>query len=63
MRGPLTDEDRAAFRRMEARRELDNALRAEAEQAEREKREFRDHVARNTAIGRLMNIGGTANER
>ena len=51
---PLSDEARATFRRGEARKQLDAALAAEAEQAERERREFRDYVVHNTAIGQLL---------
>jgi hypothetical protein len=57
MRGPLTDEDRSAIRRVEARRELDAALRQEAEETARVRRV----TLEGTAIGQLL--GGNHGRR
>lgn len=55
--GPPSEEQMQGIRRAEARRALDNALHAQEAEREREQQKFRDHVARATSIGALMNIG------
>ena len=52
--GELSEDARRNVARVDARRALDNALRAEAEQAERERQAFRRDVMHNTELGRLL---------